>query len=231
LNIKETAIEVLYSTIPIMIIVTILQLTIAKLPADVFINFIGGSFLVMLGLVFFLAGAKIGFSPIGEFVGSALVQKGKLWLILFFGFVLGTVITVAEPDVQVLASQVDGVSGGTINKNIIITFVALGVGIFVALALLRIFLQIPISYLLISGYILVFILAIFTPQEFLAVSFDAGGVTTGPITVPFILALGVGVASVTGGKKRSTSDDSFGLVALASLGPILAVLLLGVFYK
>jgi hypothetical protein len=230
LNIKETTIEVLYSTIPIIILVTILQLTVAKLPADVFISFIGGSILVTLGLIFFLAGAKVGFSPIGELVGSALVSKGKLWLILFFGFLLGTVVTIADPDVQILASQVDAVSDGTISKSIIIAFVALGIGVFVAIGLLRIFLQIPISYLFIGGYTLIFILALFTPQEFLAVSFDAGGVTTGPITVPFILSLGLGVASVTGSKKGG-SNDSFGLIALSALGPIIAVLLLGVFYK
>ncbi|ADL07374.1 protein of unknown function DUF1538 [Thermosediminibacter oceani DSM 16646] len=135
----------------------------------------------------------------------------------------------AEPDVQVLAAQVDAVSDGAINKFIIVTAVACGVGIFVSLALLRIFLRIPINYLLVIGYALVFLLALVTAPEFVAVSFDAGGVTTGPMTVPFILALGVGVASVTG--KRTSSSDSFGLIALASIGPILAVLLLGVFYK
>lgn len=229
LNIKETVVEVVYAIIPITVLVTILQFTVAKLPTEVFINFIGGSIMVMLGLIFFLAGVKTGFLPVGELVGSSLVSKGKLWIMLFFGFIIGFVVTVAEPDVQILARQVDGVSDGAISKSIIVAAVALGVGIFVALALLRIFLKIPITYLLIGGYALVFILALFTSPEFLAVSFDAGGVTTGPMTVPFILALGVGVASVTG-KKRSSSD-SFGLVALASIGPILAILLMGVFYR
>ena len=227
MSIKGTAIEVVYATIPITVLITILQFTVAKLPAVVFMNFIGGSILVMLGLVFFLTGVKVGFLPVGELIGSTLVSKGKLWLILFFGFVLSFVVTVAEPDVQVLARQVDSVSGGDISKSIIIVTVAAGVGIFIALALLRIFLNIPLIYLLAGGYALAVILAFFTPPEFLAVSFDAGGVTTGPMTVPFLLALGVGVAAVKG--KKRASDDSFGLVALASIGPILAVLLMGVF--
>lgn len=229
MNIKEVVLEVVYAVIPITVLVTVLQFTVAKLPAGAFINFIGGSIMVMLGLVLFLIGVKIGFLPVGEMVGSAIVSKGKLWIVLFFGFVIGFVVTVAEPDVQVLAQQVYGVSDGAISKSLIVAVVALGVAIFVALALLRIFLKIPLNYLLIGGYALVFIIALFTSPEFLAVSFDAGGVTTGPMTVPFILALGVGVTSVTGSKH--SSDDGFGLVALASVGPILAVLLLGVFYR
>jgi hypothetical protein len=186
--------------------------------------------MVVMGLVFFLLGVKVGFLPIGELIGSAIVLKGKLWIILFFGFVLGFVVTVAEPDVQVLALQIDAVSGGAISKGLTIAAIALGVGIFVALALLRIFMRIPIAHLLTVGYILAFALAWFVPPEYVAVSFDAGAVTTGPMTVPFILALGVGVASVTGGQKGN-SNDSFGLVALASIGPILAVLLMGVLQR
>lgn len=229
MNIKETVVEVVYAVIPITVLVTIMQFTVGRLPAEVFINFIGGSIMVMLGLIFFLVGTKVGFLPIGELVGTALVSKGKLWIMLFFGFIIGFVITIAEPDVQVLSRQVSIVSDGAISKGVIVAAVALGVGIFVSLGLLRIFLKTPITYLLIGGYALAFIIALFTSPEFLAVAFDAGGVTTGPMTVPFILALGVGVASVTGNK--SSSNDSFGLVALASIGPILAVLLMGVFYR
>jgi hypothetical protein len=229
LNVKEVVIEVVYAVIPIAVIVTILQFTLGNLPVEVFVNFIAGTVMIMLGLIFFLLGVKIGFLPVGELVGSSMVSKGKLWIMLLFGFVIGFVVTVAEPDVQVLAQQVDSVSGGTVDKSFIVAVVALGVGIFVALALLRIFLRIPITYLLIGGYALVFILSLITSPEFLPVSFDAGGVTTGPMTVPFILALGVGVSSVAG--KKGPSGDSFGLVGLASIGPILAILLMGVFYR
>lgn len=229
MNIKDTAKEVFLAVAPIAALVILLQVTLARLPAEVFMKFIGGAVLVMLGLTLFLLGVNVGFLPIGEMIGSSLVTKGKLWLILVAGFVLGFVVTVAEPDVQVLAQQVDSVTNGSISKLAVVSFIALGVGIFVALALLRIFLDIPIKYLFIAGYILAFAVALFSVPEFVPVAFDSGGVTTGPMTVPFILALGVGVASVIG--KKNASGDSFGLVGLASLGPILAVLLMGVFYR
>lgn len=229
MNIKDTAKEVFLAVAPIAALVILLQVTLTRLPAEVFMKFIGGAVLVMLGLTLFLLGVNVGFLPIGEMIGSSLVTKGKLWLILVAGFVLGFVVTVAEPDVQVLAQQVDSVTNGSISKLAVVSFIALGVGIFVALALLRIFLDIPIKYLFIAGYILAFAVALFSVPEFVPVAFDSGGVTTGPMTVPFILALGVGVASVIG--KKNASGDSFGLVGLASLGPILAVLLMGVFYR
>jgi hypothetical protein len=219
---------VIYAILPITLIVIALQFTIVWMPMDVFMNFLFGIVMVSMGLILFLLGVHIGLLPIGEMIGSALPKLGKAWLVVVFGFVLGFVATVAEPDVRVLATQVDLVSGGTISKNMLIVFVALGVAVFVGLAMLRIILKIPIVYLLLGGYGLVFLLAGFTPAQFVPISFDAGGVTTGPMTVPFILALGIGVASVLRGKSAST--DGFGLVALASIGPILSVLILGVIY-
>lgn len=230
MNIKESISEVLYATLPITILILVLQLITGKLPTDVLVSFIGGAVMVMLGLTLFLIGVKIGFLPVGELMGAKIVEKGRLWLILLFGFVLGFAATVAEPDLQVLASQVNQVSEGAITKSVLIISVAVGVGIFVSIAVLRVFLNLPIIYLLIPGYALAFAIGAFTPSEFFAVSFDAGGVTTGPMTVPFILALGVGVASVAR-KKGSPGNDDFGLVGLASIGPILAVLLLGVFFR
>lgn len=184
--------------------------------------------MVGVGLILFLLGVNIGLLPVGEMIGSALSKTKKLSLIVGFGVVLGIVVTVAEPDVRVLSTQVDQVSGGAIPKSILILAVALGVGIFVGLAMLRIVFNFSIIYLLVIGYGLIFILAAFTPPIFVPISFDSGGVTTGPLTVPFIMALGVGVATVLRGK--SASSDGFGLVALASIGPILSVLVLGVIY-
>ncbi|MBU9711994.1 DUF1538 domain-containing protein [Evansella tamaricis] len=227
-DIKDTIKEVVYAVMPITIVVVILQFTIIWLPFDVFLQFLVGVLFVTIGLILFLLGVHIGLLPVGEMIGSALPKTKKLWVILFFGFLLGFVVTVAEPDVRVLALQVDQVSGGDISRNILVYSVALGVGIFVLLAMLRIAFNIKITYLLAGGYSAVFLLASFTPAGFIPISFDAGGVTTGPMTVPFILALGVGVASVLRGKNSPT--DSFGLVALASIGPILAVLILGVIY-
>jgi hypothetical protein len=227
-NIKDTVKEVVYAIIPLSLVVILLQLTIIGMPTEVFLQFLIGVVMVSIGLILFLLGVHIGLLPVGEMIGSALPKMGKAWLVIFFGFLLGFIATVAEPDVRILALQVDLVSDGIISSNLLIYTVALGVAIFVGLAMLKILFKIPITYLLIGGYGLVFLLASFTPPHFVPISFDAGGVTTGPLTVPFILALGVGVASVLRGKSAST--DGFGLVALASIGPILAVLMLGVLY-
>ncbi|NBJ70055.1 MULTISPECIES: DUF1538 domain-containing protein [Clostridia] len=227
-NIKETIIEVVQSILPITIVITILQFSLIWLPTETFIQFLIGVLMVGIGLILFLLGVNIGMLPIGEMIGSALSKTKIIWLIVFFGFLLGAVVTIAEPDVRVLSTQVDQVSNGEISKTILILAVAIGVGIFVALSLMRIIFSIPITYILAGGYGMIFVLAAFTPSTFVPISFDAGGVTTGPLTVPFIMALGVGVASVLRGK--SASQDGFGLIALASLGPILSVLILGVIY-
>jgi len=227
-KIKEVVKEVVFAVLPIAILMIMLQYTIIFMPAEVFLKFLVGVLMVGIGLILFLLGVQIGFLPMGELIGSALPKTKNAWLVVAMGFVLGFIVTVAEPDVRVLATQVDLVSQGNIPKNVLIYTVAAGVGFFVALAMLRIILNFSINYVLIIGYLLVFVLAAFTPEQFVPVSFDSGGVTTGPMTVPFILALGVGVASVLKGK--SASSDGFGLVALASIGPILAVLLLGVIY-
>jgi hypothetical protein len=227
-DIRETIHEVLYAVLPIIGVVLVLQFTVIWMPVEMLLQFLVGVVLVTTGLILFLWGVQVALLPIGELIGASLPRLGKAWLVVLFGVLLGFAATVAEPDVRVLAMQVDQVSGGEISKNFLIYTVAAGVAFFVGLAMLRIILSIPISYLLVVSYGLVFLLAAFTPAHFVPVSFDAGGVTTGPMTVPFILALGVGVASVLGGKTASA--DGFGLVALASIGPILAVMLLGLFY-
>lgn len=228
-NLKDTAHEVIMAVSPIAGVIFLLQFTIIWLPWSSFIQFIVGLVMVTAGLILFLIGVHVGLLPIGELIGAALPRSGKLWMVLLFSFILGFAATVAEPDVRVLATQVDTVSEGSISKNLLIYSVALGLAFFVALAMLKIVFNIPIIYLLTAGYIAVFTLAWFTPDNFIPISFDSGGVTTGPMAVPFILALGVGVASVLRGKSAST--DGFGLVALASIGPILAVLILGIFFS
>ncbi|MEW9676859.1 DUF1538 domain-containing protein [Lentibacillus sp. L22] len=227
-NIKSTILEVIYSILPITVVITALQFTLVWLPTETFLQFLIGVVMVGIGLILFLLGVNVGLLPVGEMIGSALSKTRKLWIIVFFGFLLGIVVTVAEPDVRVLSHQVDQVSSGEIPRSILILAVSLGVGIFVALAMIRIVFSINIVYILACGYGIIFLLAAFSPPQFVPISFDSGGVTTGPLTVPFILALGVGVAPVMRGK--SSSSDSFGLVALASIGPILSVLLLGVIY-
>lgn len=227
-RIKDTLLEAVYAVIPITAVIIVLQFALVRLPAEVFLQFLAGVVMVGVGLTLFLLGVQLGLLPMGEYIGAALPKTGKAWVVVFFGFLLGFIVTLAEPNVRILADQVDMVSAGAISKNLLICAIAFGVAIFVALAMLRVILGIPIIYILVLSYGVIFLLSAFTPPHFLPVAFDAGGVTTGPLLIPFVLALGVGVASVLGGKSAST--DGFGLVALAFAGPILAVLLLGVIY-
>ncbi len=227
-DLKEILKEVLQAIIPIVVVVVVIQLFIINTPISLFWQFIAGAVLVSSGLFLFLVGVRVSLLPIGEMIGSALVTRGSLYILLVASFIFGVIITVAEPDVRVLAHQVDFASDGSIATGLLILAVAIGVGFFVSLAILRILLGIPIAYLLAAGYTLVLALSFFTPPEFVAISFDAGGVTTGPMAVPFILALGVGATSVLGGKTGIA--DTFGLIGLASIGPVLGVMLLGVIF-
>jgi hypothetical protein len=193
--------------------------------AGTILLFIGGAALLVIGMGFFTLGADMAMMPMGEGIGIQLTKSSSPFIALFISFVMGVIITIAEPDLQVLARQVPAVPDTTL-----ILTVAGGVGIFLVMAVLRTLLKIRLSILLIIFYVGVFILAYLpiTPFNFIPVAFDSGGVTTGPITVPFILAMGVGVASIR--SDKNSQDDSFGLVALCSVGPILAVLILGIFY-
>lgn len=229
-TVKETIQEVVYAIMPLTVLVLILQYTLIWLPFESVLQFLVGVIFVSTGLALFLIGVHIGLLPVGEMIGSALPKTGKVWMILLFSFILGFAVTVAEPDVHVLAGYVDQVSDGAIAKWTLILPVALGLGIFVALSMARIILNVSIKWLLIASYIVVFALALspWMPAEFIPISFDAGGVTTGPMAVPFILAFGVGIASVL--RSDDKPADGFGLVALASIGPLIAVLLLGMLY-
>lgn len=221
-KIKESAISV----IPVMLVVWLLHLTAAPL-GNVLGEFLLGGVLLILGLSVFLLGAEIGVLPVGQKAGSALTSRRNFPLLLGAGFVIGFFITVAEPDVHVLAQQVSAVDPG-ISGSLLVGMIAMGVGLFVAIALGRIILQVSLRLLLFVFYLLLFACAALTSPAFLGVAFDAGGATTGPMTVPFIMALGVGVAAVRGGNGK---HDSFGLIGLASIGPVLSVLILGMMYR
>lgn len=223
-NLVEKVKESISSVLPISIIVIILNFTLSPMPKGMFMLFGIGVIMLILGMGLFTLGADMSMMPMGERIGAELTKSRKLLILIVISFLMGFMITVAEPDLQVLAGQVP-----SIPNAVIIGTVALGVGAFLVLAILRIVFQIKLSYMLFIFYAVIFILSYFTPNDFVPVAFDSGGVTTGPITVPFIMALGLGVAAVRGGK--SAHDDSFGLVALCSVGPILAVLLLGLLYN
>ena len=215
--------ESVISVVPIVLLVLLLHFTVAPLGDDM-PRFLAGAALFVLGLGLFLMGADIGVLPVGQKVGSALTARRSLPLMLAVGFLVGFIITVAEPDVQVLAAQVIGVAP-VLAPMALVCIIGVGVGFFVAVAMGRIIFQLSLKLLLILCYLAVFTCAAFVPDLFVGIGFDAGGATTGPMTVPFIMALGVGIAATIGGKD--VGENSFGLIAMCSVGPILAVILLG----
>ena len=221
----ETIRESLSSVLPITTIVLLLSVTIVPLTPGALVLFLFGSALLIVGVGMFTMGVDMSMTPMGSGIGVYMSRARHPAVPLAIAFALGMLITIAEPDLTVLAQQVPAIP----DRTLILT-VAAGVGLFLVIALLRVMLKIPLSLLLVGFYLGAFVLAVvFVPNDFIPVSFDSGGVTTGPITVPFIMALGVGVASVRS-DKNSTSD-SFGLVALCSIGPILSVLTLGICYS
>ena len=215
--------ESLASVLPITIIVLLLCFTVAPIPNNMLVSFLMGAVLLIVGMAFFTLGADTAMTPIGTKVGSCITKSRKVWMIVFVSFLLGVIITISEPDLQVLANQVPNIPNAAL-----IGTVALGVGIFLIIAMLRILFGISLNILLIGFYIVVFLMAMFVPKNFWAVAFDSGGGTTGPMTVPFIMTLGVGISSIR--SDRGGKNDSFGFVALCSIGPILAVLVLGLLY-
>lgn len=221
---KEKSLEILKAVIPILAIVILLCFSIAPISPSILMAFLVGAVLLTVGLLLFSIGVELSMTPMGERVGTTMTKTKKLFLMVLITFVMGFIITISEPDLQVLAQQVPSVP-----NLVLILAVAAGVGAFLVVALLRMLIGIPLSRLLLIFYIIVFGLAFFVPERFLAVAFDSGGVTTGPMTVPFIMALGIGISAIRSDKHAA--DDSFGLVALCSIGPILAVLILGMIYN
>lgn len=216
--------ESVYSVLPITIIVLILSI-IFSIPFATVFAFIFGAIMLIIGLSLFNMGAESSMMKLGEDIGAYVTKKKKISILIIFTTIIGFIITIAEPDLRVLAEQLNS----TIPELVLIIFVAFGVGAFLSLALVRIVTQLNLNLILFIMYAVVFLIAAFVPNEFVAVAFDSGGVTTGPMTVPFILALGIGVAGARG--STSSKDDSFGLVAFCSVGPVLMVLILGLLFK
>lgn len=220
--------EVLYAVLPVTFIVLILNFTLTPLDTPLLTRFLIGAALIIIGLAIFLVGVDIGITPIGNSMGARIAKTNKIWIVIILGSVLGFVISIAEPDLHILAGQVALVTSGVISKASIVVIVSVGIGILLSLGLVRIIFNIPLNKLLTVLYSIVFLLAILSSREFLAISFDASGATTGALTVPFILAVAAGVSAL---KKDSIAaeEDSFGLVAIASAGAIIAVLIMGIF--
>lgn len=224
IKLKEKVVHSLKSVLPISGIVLLLSFFIVPMNIGSMFLFIVCAIMLVIGMGFFELGAEMSMTPLGEGVGVEIGKRRRIISALLICFIVGAIITIAEPDLQVLATQVPAIP----NRVLILT-VAFGVGVLLAVAILRILLKWSLSNILIFLYTIVFAVSFFVPTDFLSVAFDSGGVTTGPVTVPFIIAMGVGLTSLR--SDKDANNDSFGLVALCSVGPILAVLLLGIFYN
>ena len=234
------------SVFAIVLLVTILNFTLAPIGTEMFARFIIGAIFVIIGLGIFLFGAEIGIEPIGTLMGETIAKTNKAYIVGILGFILGFLITVAEPDLLILAIQVNNATGGVVSTYLILIIVSMGVGLMVGIGLLRILFEIRLNKLFTIIYSILIFLGLWVSEEFLAISVDASGATTGDMTTPFldvpriprrmtemttpfILALGLGVSQLKGGK--TAQEDSFGLVGVASAGPILAVMLLNIFAR
>ena len=212
---KETAVSVL----PVMVIVLFLGFTFVPLDKYLLARFVVGGLLLILGLTIFLLGVGLGIQPMGERCGAELTKKRSLTLLLIVAFIIGFIVTAAEPDIQVFGDQVRSIFP-FVNKLSITFVIAGGVGLFIMLGLLRTVLNLSLKWTFLISYTVLFLVSCFTPGSFIGIAFDSGGATTGPMTVPFIMALGLGVSSV-----RDDDDNSFGLTGVCSIGPVMAVLI------
>ena len=216
--------EAAASVLPVTVIVLAVCLLLVPVESGLMLAFLIGSAMLIAGIGLFSLGAEMSMTRIGSLIGAKMTKSRKLGVILLVSFLLGAAITVAEPDLQVLATNVPN-----IDKTVLILTVSVGVGLFLMLCMVRILFSISLKWLLLGFYILIFVGAFVIDRDMLSIAFDSGGVTTGPMTVPFIMALGVGVASIR--SDENAKADSFGLVGLCSIGPIASVLLLGAIYK
>lgn len=220
--------EIVVGILPVLIVITLLQFTIVPVDMELYIRFLWSTVFVVIGLFLFLIGIEYGFQQAGENIGRAVVKSGKLRWILFIAVLLGFGVTLLEPDVQVFAEQAASMIE-SVDANEFALVIAIGVGLFVGIAFLRMFLKVSIKYILLVGYTLVFILVIFCPTDISAAAFDAGGATTGALTVPFLLSLSMGISSMI--SKNEKTSGSFGIIGIASIGPILSILIMGVLTK
>ncbi|WP_427040252.1 DUF1538 domain-containing protein [Enterococcus hirae] len=224
-NLKEVVIAIL----PMTLLIVILTFIFAPLDSDEMISFLFGAGIMMIGMTLFLFGADYSMMEVGRLVGKYMIKKKSLTILIALGCMIGIVITIAEPSVQVLGQQVNQISEGKIGRVLLIGIVSVGTGVFLAFALLRVVFKLSYYQLMAIGYVGVLVASFFTSNEFMPIAFDSGGVTTGPITVPFILALAGGLTNMI--RQETSANDSFGMVGIASLGPILAVMILGVIFQ
>lgn len=224
---REKALEVLKAVAPLILSICVLQFALVHAPLELFLRFLFGSTLALIGMMLLFVGIDLGIVPMGRFIGAELPKKRSLALILVIAFLIGFATTIPEPDVLVLSDQVERASEGAISGKAVLYAIALGVAVLTAVATARIVFGWPLKLVLAAGYSLAIVLALFAPREFISLAFDGGSVTTGVLSAPVIIALAIGVSSVLAG--RSAVSDGFGVVGFASIGPILAILAMGLF--
>ncbi len=230
LSIQEKLKEVVVSVLPIFVIVLILAFTITPLSGSVIMQFVIGTALMLVGMTIFLLGIDISIAPMGEQISGVLTKARKLWIVLLGGGAFGFIVTVAEPDLHILAGQVNDVTSGRFNSYLMIVLVSVGVGVMVSLALFRIIRNLRINRVMTIIYIAILALGVFTQPDFLAIAFDASGSTTGSVSVPFLLALSASLSAMTRSQEKET-NDGFGMLGIASTGAIVAVMIQGLFTK
>lgn len=226
-KIREAFLEVAGPVIPVALLVAFLQLVVVRVPWELFARFGIGVVLVIVGLFLFLVGVRLGLIPVGEYVGAHLPERVPAWLLVGVVLIIGFVATIAEPDVRVLSEVIDSVSSGRLTSSVLVLIIGAGLGFALALAVLRQVTGVPIALVLGVGWAIVLALFLFVAPEFVAISLDSGWSTTGPLTVPLIMAIGLGVAHTVG--KASSLGDGFGLIGIASLGPVLVLAIIGLF--
>ncbi len=226
---EHVLLEVLVALTPLLLFFFFFQVFFLKFEWTYVKKLLVGIVMTFIGLALFLQGVYIGFFPVGTALGENLGSLPNKWILIPIGFVLGLVATLAEPAVRILCSQVEEVSSGYVKDKIMLMTLALGVAAFTALAMAKIIYGIPLQYIIIPGYILALIMLKFSDTAFIAIAFDSGAVATGPMTVTFIMAVAIGVATVM--EERDAVIDGFGLVALVALAPILSVMALGLLYR
>ncbi|KDE56445.1 hypothetical protein EI28_10060 [Methanoculleus sp. MH98A] len=227
-DIRESVFEVLRAVLPIILVIIIFKAALLRVPPSDLLQFLLGSGMVVLGIALFLTGVKAGLLPVGEAIGSELPARGSLMLVVAGSFLFGFLTIIAEPNLRVLVDMLDAVPGTGIPAVPLLLAIAVSVGFVITAGVLRIIFGFPLAYLFVAGYGAILLLAPFSSPEFLAVAVDAGGITTGLLTIPIILALGAGVSAVLAG--RSALTDGFGLIGLASIAPILGVMAMGLVY-
>ncbi len=223
-ELKERLLDVLRTVAPLIGIVCLLQLTLVRAPMGLFLQFLAGSTLVIIGMLLLFLGVDLGILPMGRFIGAELPRRGSVLLIVAVGFAMGFATTIAEPDVLVLTDQVSRISQGSIDGSGVLYVIAVGVAIFVAIALARIVYGISLRLLLTVAILVVVLLSLVAPQDFVPLAYDAGSVTTGVLTAPVVIAIAIGLSSVLAG--RSAISDGFGLLGLASIGPIITIMIM-----